>query len=230
MRILRRILLLILFLTGTGSLVAGTVPVDQAIIEHMFSLYDLNSAQYEIEILSNPLVTEQVSPGEFSLKPLTQKSPAGLFSIMATITRDGQEVESRQVRLRIKLLGEVLVVQDRVNRSMPMSQVQTELARRDVTELKERPIVDRAELVGYQSRRNLQRGEILTAGDIELIPDVVNGNDVEIVYVDGFCRVTAPGRVLEKGSIGDHIRVKNTATNKVIVARVVDGSAVAVDP
>lgn len=230
MRRLKQILLMILFLTGTASLAAGALPVDQTIREHMVSLFELDSVHYEIEILDNPLKTKQVAPGEFSLKPLTRKFPKGFFTIMATITRDGREIESRQVRLRIKHFAEVLVTQDRMNRATPLSQMQTKSKRRDITDLRERPLVNESELVGFQARRNLKRGEILTTGDIEPIPDVENGREVSIVYNDGGCHVTAPGRVLQKGSVGEYVKVKNTATNKVIVARVVDGSNVAVGP
>ena len=65
---------------------------------------------------------------------------------------------------------------------------------------------------------------------MEQVPDVESGREVSIVYNAGPCRISALGVVLQKGMAGDYIKVKNKSSGKIVLARVVDESAVAVDP
>lgn len=51
-----------------------------------------------------------------------------------------------------------------------------------------------------------------------------------IKKVDGLCRITAAGVALQSGMAGDYVKVKNKGSGKIILARVVDGTAVAVGP
>jgi flagella basal body P-ring formation protein FlgA len=211
-----------------GDLPAATV--EEAITEHMASLYDLDLSCYEIEVLRNPFRIDTIAPSEFELQPMTRSEPLGLFSIRAAIVRKGEEVESHQVRLRISHYDDVLVVLDRVGRAEILDESAVELRRVDITELREKPLRSAEEFAGLRTKRNLRRGEVLTSGDFEPIPDVERGSEVQITFTQGRCVVTAPGEVLETGAKGDIVRVRNKASRKIITARVVDGTAVAVDP
>ncbi len=221
-------LLLWLLLSLPGG--AAAMTIEAAITEHMSSLYDLDMTRYEIEVLRNPFQSDTVAASEFELQPMTRSEPLGLFSIRAAIVRDNEEIESHQVRLRIKRYDDVMVTVDRIGRSEIIDAGQVELRRVDITELREKPIRTATEFKGLRTRRNLRRGEVLTTGDLEPIPDVERGSEVQITFTEGLCVVTAPGEVLEAGARGEFVRVRNKATKKIINARVVDGSAVAVDP
>ena len=52
---------------------------------------------------------------------------------------------------------------------------------------------------------------------------------VTILAESGGLRVTAPGKVLEKGYLGELIRVQNAMSKRQIHARVVNNSTVVVD-
>ena len=86
------------------------------------------------------------------------------------------------------------------------------------------------EIEGYRTKRNLRRGTILTTAAIEPIPDIEAGRELSIVYIGGLCRITTAGVALQSGMAGDYVKVKNKGSGKIILARVVDGTAVAVDP
>jgi len=220
---------IILLMIGLGGS-AGAGTTDEAVLEHMLALYELDTTVYEIEILSNPLADEPVAVGEFSIRALTRSEPLGLFTIVGTIERDGEEVASGQIRMRVRKFESVLVLVDRVQRDRELRPEMFELRRKDVTDLKERALTDSDQLVGFLARRNLRRGQILVSGDLAPIPDIRSGSEVSIVYQNGFCRVTAPGQALQTGLSGDYIKVKNMATKKIITARIMDGSEVQVDP
>ncbi len=209
---------------------AGAVALDDAICIRMAELFDLDTANYRFELVSNRLKSTEVDLEDLSLTPMTQKQPLGLYSVKVSVMKDGRMVESDQVRLRIRKFREVLVSLDRIGRGDELSFDKVALRRMDVTDLHELPLLSVAELEGLRARRNLRRGSILTSGDVEPVPDVEVGRDVTIVYDDGLCRVTAEGTALQAGMAGEYVKVKNKGSRKIVIARVVDQTAVAIDP
>ena len=229
MKTFLKIALAILFLTMTMIVPALAMTSAEAVREHMFALYELDPDQYQVEILSNPLEDVTINPGEFSLRPLTRSEPLGVFSIMATVRRDGEEVAKGQVRMRISRFESVLVATDRIQRADELQPQMVEVRRMDVTDLREKPLKDIDELIGFQAGRNLRKGSIMTTGDLAPIPDVERGRGLTIVYQVGLCRVTATGEAMQTGVTGDYIKVRNKATKKIITARVMDATEVMVD-
>lgn len=221
-------LLPLLLVMGVAGVNAASL--DQVVVDELREMYQLDTARYQIEILSNRLKTGEVSASDLSLRPLTQKAPLGLFSVMAEVSLDGDLVESGQIRFKIKKFAEVLVTTDKVRRKDLFHDNNAEIRRMDVTSLRERPIASLDELINHRAKRNLRNGAILTTACVEVIPDMESGRLVKIVYVDGLFKITAPGLALEQGMAGEYVKVKNKASGKIIVARIVDYGAVAVDP
>lgn len=222
------ILVCLTLLAVTSSVSALTS--DEAIRSKVATMYDLDTNQYQIDILTNKLKSADISLSQLTLRPLSPKEPLGLFSMMADVKNDGVLFESRQIRLKIRKFADVLVLLETVRRSKSITPKQLALKRMEVTSLRQRPLVELSELDGYRAGRNLKRGAILTAEDLEQVPDIENGRDVTIVYIDGLCRISADGRTLQAGQAGEYIRVRNKASGKIILARVIDATAVAVDP
>ncbi|MDH3892627.1 MAG: flagellar basal body P-ring formation chaperone FlgA [candidate division Zixibacteria bacterium] len=218
--------LILMFIVSSVS----ALDADETIRTKFAAMYGLDTATYTIDILSNNLKSADVSAEQLTLRPLSQKEPLGLFSMMADVKNEGELLESAQIRLKIRKFADVLVLLDNVRRSKSIAPEQLLLKRMEVTNLRQRPLVELSELEGVRAGRNLKRGAILTADDLELIPDVENGRDVSIVYTEGMCRISADGRALQAGLAGDYIKVKNKSSGKIILARVVDATAVAVDP
>lgn len=209
---------------------SGAATLDDAIIDKMMSMYALDSSSYRLEVLSNPLRTAETESENVLLRPLSPKEPLGLFSVMVQLFENGTETESGQVRLKIKRFADVVVTLDKIRRHKELAADQVALRRSEVTNLREQPFYSVDQLSGLRARRNLSRGRILTSGDVEPVPDIDVGREVTIVYSDGLCRVTARGTALQAGTAGDYIKVKNKAGGKIILARIIDEGAVALDP
>jgi flagella basal body P-ring formation protein FlgA len=208
----------------------SAAPSDRAIIEKMMAMYNLDPASYEIEIISNPLQTAEVSSDNVILIPLTQKEPSGLYTVIAKVTENGEVVESGQVRMKIMRFADVVVLTDKISSREPLTENKLSLKRMEITSLYEKPLQSIAGVEKYRAKRNLAPGTILTTVAVEPIPDVEPGKEVTIIYDDGLCRISAAGVALQSGLAGEYVKVKNKASNKIIVARVVDETAVAVDP
>jgi flagella basal body P-ring formation protein FlgA len=222
-------LLAVVFTLALAS-TAIAASCDRVIVEKMTTMYSLDTSSYEIEILSNPLKTASTNADNIAIRPLTQKEPLGLFTVMVKVIEEGDVVESGQVRMKIRQFDDVIVLSDKIKSREPLSKDKLVIKRMEITSLHEKPLRSIKALNDYRTKRNLKKGTILTTAAIELKPDIEPGREVSIVYVDGLCRVTTAGVALQSGLAGEYVKVKNKTSGKIIVARIVDETAVAVDP
>lgn len=230
MRYFKKLLMTLLLMAISFPAASADEICDRLIIEEMFNAFGLDANSYEIEILSNRLEMAVADSVDLSLRPLTQKDPVGLYSVVASFSREGETVATGQVRMRIRKFASVVVAQDRIRRSQVLEAARFTVQRMEVTNLVEQPVSSLDDLAGFRAKRNLKKGTIVTSGTLEAIPDIERGHETLIVYNDGLCRITAPGVAMQSGLSGDYIKVKNKATNKIVLARIIDDDAVAVDP
>jgi flagella basal body P-ring formation protein FlgA len=217
-------------LVMVASVLTVSARVDDAtIIDKVRQTYDLDSVDYQIEILSNTMRDIDGSNGILTFRALSQKDPIGLFTILAKETDGDRKIASGQVRLRISRFMDVVVVNDKIKRHAVLTDDLFAVKRMDVTTLREQPITSINDVLGLRAKRNLKLGQILTSQAVELIPDVEPGREVAIVYTNGLCRISATGVVMQEGMAGDYIKVKNKSSGKMVIARVVDHGAVVVD-
>ncbi len=80
-------------------------------------------------------------------------------------------------------------------------------------------------VVGKKARRNIRSGQPITRRMIEDPPTVKKGNRVVLKAENALIKVTALGRVLQDGRVGDQVRVLNTTSGKELLA-VVEGPGV----
>lgn len=225
---LKQIIFWILLLTATfATALAG--PKDD-VREWVVDTYQLDPQWYELEVLEGRL---DYIERDYSIavdKALTQKDPIGLFSVLATVQYPDGNTESVQVRLRVRKFADVVISKDRLGRFDLLSADKFTVDRQDITNLREQPLTSVDNVAGMRAARNIRRGDILTTGSIEPIPDIEAGNDVTIVYQEGPCTITALGKALERGYRGETVRVRNTSSGKIITAEIIDNSSVSVTP
>jgi flagella basal body P-ring formation protein FlgA len=230
MKTVIKILILILIVMTLLASAVLSESCDKAVVDRIMDTYSLDSSSYRIDVLSNRLKSKEIRPADLSIKPLTLTDPIGLFTVQATLSVDGDPIETGEVRLRITKYADVAVTTDTFKRHEHLSADRLSIQRMDVTNLREQPVTNLDEVTGTWAKRNIRKGTILTLPAMESIPDVQIGREVLIVYDDGLCRVTAPGIAMQDGSNGDYIRIKNKSTNKVITGKVIDDREVAVAP
>jgi flagellar basal body P-ring formation protein FlgA len=222
-----RLTLAVLLLAATAVTAEETGKAIQALV---MATYDLDSATYQVEILSSQLRTKLVNREDLSIKALTPQPPLGSFPVLVTIADGGNVVEKGQVRLSIHRFADVLVAQGDIARHQALTPDQFEYRRMEVTSLREQSVGSNEDILGQRSKISLRKGNILTTASLEPIPDIEVGGEVTIVYDDGLCKITVPGKALQTGSVGTRVRVKNVASGKILMARVLDAQSVAVGP
>jgi len=228
-KIYKIFVILIFFLIGS-SVFSAVEDNSQIIFDELITMFQLDSDDYEFAILNSYIDLNKITSGNISIKPITQKDPIGIFSIIVDVYKNNEIVETGQVRLKIKKFQTVLVASDKIKRHDLFNDLNVILSRTEVTSLNEKSLIELSGLIDYRAKYNLRKGTILTMSTMEPIPDVESGKEVSIVYSSGNCRISAQGVVLQKGMTGDYIKVKNKASGKIVLARVIDNTAVAVDP
>jgi flagellar basal body P-ring formation protein FlgA len=202
----------------------------KVIADLVMQTYGFDSTTYQVEIVSSQLKTKLVNREDVSFRALTPQPPMGPFPVLVTIADSGAVIEKGQVRLTIRRFGDVLVALGDIARYETLTPDQFELRRMEVTSLREQSVGSIEDIQGQRSKVSLRKGNILTMANLESIPDIEVGGEVTIVYDDGRCKITAPGKALQSGSAGTRVRVKNTASGKILMARVIDQQLVAVGP
>jgi flagella basal body P-ring formation protein FlgA len=192
--------------------------------------YQLDTENYEIEHLTDQVTDLDNAAVLTVLRPLSQKEPLGLFTLLTQIDYPDGRSEQMQVRVRIRKFSDVVIAADKFDRHAAVKQSAFRISRTDVTNLQEQPLTSLEAIAGLRTTRIIRKGTIVTSGMLESIPDVEAGTEVSIVYTAGLCTITARGKALEPGYKGDLVRVKNADSGKIIHAEVIDNASVSVNP
>ena len=82
------------------------------------------------------------------------------------------------------------------------------------------------DVMGYESVRYLQSGQVIKLDSITKPPMVKKGDRVILMVTKGPMKITAPGISTEKGFENDMIQVMNTQSKKKVYGRVIDQDTV----
>ena len=74
----------------------------------------------------------------------------------------------------------------------------------------------------WEARVSLAPGSPVTLNMVRPVPDAKNGSTVTLESGGGALRVTAQGRLLENGQIGERVKVSNLATNQIVYGILVE--------
>jgi len=180
-----------------------------------------------LKVLGN----KPVPPGEINLR-LFQKDKRrlkGNVRLVAIISVNGV------VKNKIRLSGWVDVFESVVCacRNLKKGEIIEEddlyLARKNISHLSSKTLTDTGKTVGLMLKHTIKKDTCIKEWMLEKPLVVKRGDMITILAESGALRMTAPGRVLAKGHMGELIRVQNSMSKKVIYARVINNSTVRVD-
>ncbi len=133
------------------------------------------------------------------------------------------------VRARVVEYRNVAVLRRPLARGERLTAADIGMERRDVSRLRGGYVGDAARLVGYEARRGLREGEVLTIRMFRAPRLVRRGQRVILLAGRRGFEVKMPGKALADGGRGDRIRVKNTRSRKIVEGEVVRSGLVRVD-
>jgi flagella basal body P-ring formation protein FlgA len=103
------------------------------------------------------------------------------------------------------------------------------VARKNISHLSSKTVTDIGKVVGLMVRHTIKKDSCIKEWMLEKPLIVKRGDMITILAESENLKVTAPGRVLVKGHMGELIRVQNAMSKKIIYARVINNSTVNVD-
>jgi len=223
------ILLLALAAVPAGSGTAFGATLFEVVTQQFAARYHLDTVTSRIEVLSSQLGDTTVAPEAVRLKPLFQKEPIGLVSIVVEIAASDKPIRRGQISLRVRRYAEVYVASGDFKLHEPIGDSKLSKKMMEVTSLREQPVTSLDNIQGYRTKRNLSSGQILTTEAIESVPDIEVGREVSILYTGASFTITAHGRAMQTGRSGQMIRVRNASSGRVILARVVGANEVTIE-
>jgi len=142
---------------------------------------------------------------------------------------DGEAVRKLWVNATISVMTDVVVAARPLGKHQHIRLEDLTVERRDLATVGSEPITRPEDVLGNRTTRMIYPHTVIQAGMIALPPLVKRGDIVKIVADAGPMTITATGLVKQQGRKGDVVRVMNTDSKRVILARITGPGAVKVD-
>lgn len=139
---------------------------------------------------------------------------------------DGSEYGQVKMSGDLKLMGEVVCLNKRLNRNAVIEAGDVTVLRHDISMLDSNLIRKPEQAIGQLLKTSLRPGAILYAHLLEPPPLVKRGDLVTIMAQTDNIRVTVPGEVRDTGALGETVKVKNLMSRREIFARVLGSGVV----
>lgn len=153
----------------------------------------------------------------------------GLTPLFVHFYVNGNFEKKAWVTVNIEVITEVVVTKKPLGRYKLITKEDICLKKMNLAKLPSDVINRSDDVLGKRTRRRIDSNVALRPNLIEFPPLVKRGDIVRIIVESDDLKVTALGKVKEKGSRGEMIKVLNVDSNKEIYARVLDSSSVKVD-
>jgi flagella basal body P-ring formation protein FlgA len=154
---------------------------------------------------------------------------AGYVRAVALVSVDG--VTRAKVRLScwVDIFDPVVCTTRNLKKGEIIEKDDLYLARKNISHLSPRVLTDMGKVMGLMMKHNVREGACLKEWMLERAPIVEKGDMVTILAESDELRLTVPGMVLEKGYLGERVRIQNVMTKKEIYARIINTSTAVVD-
>ncbi len=168
------------------------------------------------------------SPIALEVENLAYDRRNGRFSATIVAARGTPGAWRSEVRGRAYAVVEVPVLRHAVRRGDVIGEGDLDWTELRADRLPASVVTDPGELVGRTPRRVLRPGQPIRAEDVRAPIVVAKGASVIMTYHAPAMVLSAGGRALEDGAMGEMIRVLNTHSNTVVKATVAGGNLVTV--
>jgi flagella basal body P-ring formation protein FlgA len=181
--------------------------------------WDLNKIVFEkIEVPETVALPE----GKVHWEIWDKGSDRYLGHVAATINFfvDGKQVRNVPVSGKITLRQAVVKAARKINPGQVLSKEDVTLVAEQSGQLNKDLLTNLDDAVGKKSVRSIQPGQPVTSQMIEDPPVVKKGNRVVIQAQSDVIKVSAQGKVMEDGRMGEQVRVVNIGSGKEVFATV----------
>ncbi|MBL4646044.1 MAG: flagellar basal body P-ring formation protein FlgA [Rhizobiales bacterium] len=152
--------------------------------------------------------------------PLASQGGLSRFDVLLVIDQGNREQKQR-LRGTARAMAQVAVLTRQIRRGEVIKRGDIEISRLPLSRVRRLEVALASELIGFEARRAMRAGVPLSASDVRA-PTLISRNDrVVISLQSGRLRISAQGRAVEDGALGDTISVINSQSKRTIDAIVI---------
>jgi len=145
------------------------------------------------------------------------------FTATVAVPQDGVEVARMMVSGKLVSTVQMPVLNRALARGDVIAAADIAYVKMRETEVRANLVTDPGQLVGMTTKQGLRAGQLIQASDLQKPLAVVRGALVTMVLSHGGMQLSAQGRAIDQGSLGEVIRVSNTHSNLTVEATI-DGT------
>ncbi len=220
----------------------ASVPVAIAATTNQFQSHDsirqtardyvlrLRDANEQVEITTNKL------DPRLKLAICTQALEAFMSPGSKTLGRttvgvrcNGNVPWSMHIPVNVKLFKSVLVTRQALARGHLIGKRDIHLVKRDVSTMHQPYVTDNKLAIGMIIKRQLASGAVINAGMLQAPILVRRGQNVTLLANTGGIQVRMQGKSMANGAAGERVRVRNTASRRIVEGEVTDNGEIRVD-
>ena len=200
--------------------------IDEEKIENIYRDFILDNAPWE----EDQIVIERINAPRSVALPLgdldweinikQNRNYLGNFSVMIDFLVDGKSCKKALVSGRIEVVRDVVKSTRRIKKGEIISSEDVVLVSEKSSSFKNSLVTDTKDIIGKRAARSIQSDRNIQNGMVEVPPAVDKGDRVIIRAESSSILITATGKALQEGCIGDQIRVVNLSSGKEIIATV----------
>jgi flagella basal body P-ring formation protein FlgA len=170
-----------------------------------------------------------LAPGVTSLEVIPNENRhSNKLKFMIVANAPGQDPVHFDVRATVEEWREVPVATRALSRGSVINESDVRMARMNLRTLPPDAFLASAAVLGLEASRDLGHGEVFRQGKLAIPPVINVGSGVTLLYRSGRLEATATGVALEAGVLGQEIKVRNIASKRVIVGKVLEPGLVGV--
>jgi len=181
----------------------------------------------ELKVMGNMAVP--AGKVSFQVFQKTRKKLDGHVKVIAMVSVNGMLKNKVSLSAWVDVFESVVRTSRNLKRREVIKKGDVYLERINVSHLSKNVLTDIDRVIGLMVKHNVKEDTILKKWRLEKPPIVERGDKVIIVAESGTLKISAPGRVLEKGYLGELVKVQNSMSKKKLYAKVVNSQTVMVD-
>jgi flagella basal body P-ring formation protein FlgA len=230
--LIRLTVALLLLTSSYAQAITAPKTIEQSVSRHVGELLKqhglINNSQQRIDF-SVSKIDPNLRLASCS-KPLNLKKNGSklIGRISIAVRCEGNKPWKIYVPVTIKAYRMVVTAAEPLARNQSLEPTLLKLTEKDVSRLNQGYFSSIAEVKGKQLIRSVQLGAILKPNMVKEPIIIKRGDVVMIIAKTGALSVKSAGVALNDGRLGQQIQVKNKASKRVVVARVINSKQVQV--
>ncbi len=152
----------------------------------------------------------------------------GIFNDQITFVVDNTYKRKTRVSAKIVVVTPVAVSTRIIERNRLIKPEDIKLIPKDITNCSDHILTDLSLIIGKNAKTRINPGVMIKEKMLGSSPVVKKGDMVTIFLENEFMKLSVPGKVLERGAIGESIKVSNTSSDTDIYAVVRNSKTVEV--